>query len=39
MGQALWTDLPLAMAELSADDGVRVVVVAARGPDSRWVST
>jgi enoyl-CoA hydratase len=32
MGPALWTDLPLAMAELSADSGVRAVVVAARGP-------
>ncbi|MHB8221051.1 MAG: crotonase/enoyl-CoA hydratase family protein [Acidimicrobiales bacterium] len=32
MGPALWADLPRAMAELSADDGVRAVVVAARGP-------
>ncbi len=32
MGPALWADLPRAMAELSADRGVRAVVVAARGP-------
>jgi len=32
MGPALWADLPVAMAELSADDDVRAVVVAARGP-------
>jgi enoyl-CoA hydratase len=32
MGPAFWTDLPLAMAELSSDSSVRAVVVAARGP-------
>lgn len=32
MGQDLWRDLPLAMAALSADEDVRVVVVAAKGP-------
>ncbi len=32
MGQAFWNDLPVAMAELSADRAVRVVVIAARGP-------
>jgi len=32
MGPAFWNDLPLAMAELSADSSVRAVVVAARGP-------
>ncbi len=32
MGPALWSDLPVAMAELGADDEVRAVVVAARGP-------
>ncbi len=32
MGSALWTDLPLIMASLSADDRARAVVLAARGP-------
>jgi len=32
MGPAFWDDLPVAMAELSADPAVRAVVVAARGP-------
>ncbi|MDE3087088.1 MAG: crotonase/enoyl-CoA hydratase family protein [Acidobacteriota bacterium] len=32
MGPAFWDELPRAMAELSADDGVRAVVVAAKGP-------
>jgi enoyl-CoA hydratase len=32
MGPDFWTDLPRAMATLSADDSIRVVVVAARGP-------
>ena len=32
LGQAFWDDLPLAMAELSEDNSVRAVVVAARGP-------
>jgi enoyl-CoA hydratase len=32
MGPPFWHDLPLAMAELSADRAVRCVVVAARGP-------
>ena len=32
MGGAFWSDLPLAMAGLSDDPEVRVVVVAARGP-------
>lgn len=32
MGPALWSDLPVAVAELGADDEVRAVVVAARGP-------
>ena len=31
LGPDFWRDLPLAMAELSADDDIRVVVVAARG--------
>ncbi len=31
LGPAFWTDLPAAMAELSDDDQVRAVVVAARG--------
>ena len=31
MGPAFWQDLPLAMAELSSDDRVRAVVLAARG--------
>jgi enoyl-CoA hydratase len=33
LGPAFWADLPRAMAELSGDDRVRAVVVAARGPD------
>jgi enoyl-CoA hydratase len=32
MGPAFWSDLPLAMEELSEDRSVRAVVVAARGP-------
>ncbi|MGO9343380.1 MAG: crotonase/enoyl-CoA hydratase family protein [Acidimicrobiales bacterium] len=32
MGPAFWADLPVLMAELSADPEVRAVVVAARGP-------
>ncbi len=32
MGAAFFDELPLAMAELSADEAVRAVVVAARGP-------
>ena len=32
MGPAFWDQLPRAMAELSDDDGIRAVVVAARGP-------
>lgn len=32
MGPALWSELPAAMATLSADEAVRAVVVAARGP-------
>jgi enoyl-CoA hydratase len=32
MGVDLWRDLPRAMAALSGDDAVRVVVVAAKGP-------
>jgi enoyl-CoA hydratase len=32
MGPAFWADLPLAMEELSADDEVRAVVLAAKGP-------
>jgi enoyl-CoA hydratase len=32
LGPAFWADLPRAMAELSDDDRVRAVVVAARGP-------
>ncbi len=32
LGPAFWTGLPTAMANLSADDEVRAVVVAARGP-------
>ncbi len=31
MGPAFWSDLPLAMAELDDDPGVRAVVLAARG--------
>ena len=33
LGPAFWSDLPDAVADLSADDGVRAVVLAARGPD------
>jgi enoyl-CoA hydratase len=32
MGPDLWSDLPRAMAALGADDTVRCVVIAARGP-------
>ncbi len=32
MGLDLWRDLPLAMEALSADDEVRVIVIAAKGP-------
>jgi enoyl-CoA hydratase len=32
MGPAFWSELPRAMAELGADEGVRAVVIAARGP-------
>jgi enoyl-CoA hydratase len=32
MGHDLWRDLPRAMAEVSADEGIRAVVVAAKGP-------
>jgi len=32
MGQAFWTDLPRAMAEVSDDQDIRVVMIAARGP-------
>ncbi len=32
MGPAFWQELPDAMEELGSDDGVRAVVVAARGP-------
>ena len=32
MGPAFWSDLPVAMSELSADPDVRAVVVAAKGP-------
>jgi enoyl-CoA hydratase len=32
MGPPFWADLPAAMAELSSDEAVRAVVVAARGP-------
>jgi enoyl-CoA hydratase len=32
MGQDLWRDLPLAMAAVSDDPAVRVVIVAAKGP-------
>jgi enoyl-CoA hydratase len=31
MGPAFWTDLPLVMADLGADDSVRAVVLAAKG--------
>lgn len=31
MSEDMWTDIPAAMAELDADDSVRVVVVAGRG--------
>ncbi len=32
MGPAFWNDLPLAMAAIGSDPGIRAVVVAARGP-------
>jgi len=32
MGPEFWRDLPVAMAELSRDDAVRAVVIAAHGP-------
>ena len=32
MGPAFWSDLPIAMSELSADPDVRAVVLAAKGP-------
>ncbi|HEY1830673.1 MAG TPA: crotonase/enoyl-CoA hydratase family protein [Acidimicrobiales bacterium] len=32
MGQDLWRDLPRAMAAVTADQAVRVIVIAARGP-------
>src|SRR5580658_7276714 len=32
MGPAFWDDLTVAMGEVSADSGIRAVVVAARGP-------
>jgi enoyl-CoA hydratase len=32
MGPAFWSELPLAMAELSVDPQVRAVVIAAKGP-------
>lgn len=32
MGHDLWRDLPRAMAEVSDDEGIRAVVVAAKGP-------
>ena len=32
MGPAFWSDLPVAMAELSDDPDVRAVVIAAKGP-------
>lgn len=32
MGPAFWDDLPVAMAEIASDAGVRAVVLAARGP-------
>lgn len=32
MGPAFWTDLPVLMDELSDDDDVRAVVIAAKGP-------
>ena len=32
MGPALWADLPVLMEELSDDDDVRAVVIAAKGP-------
>src|SRR5688572_539896 len=31
MGQAFWSDLPLVMRDLGDDDGVRAVVIAAKG--------
>ncbi|SRR5581483_9848437 len=32
MGPALWSDLPVMMEEISEDDDVRAVVIAAKGP-------
>jgi enoyl-CoA hydratase len=32
MGPAFWDDLPVVMAEMGADDGVRAIVLAAKGP-------
>jgi enoyl-CoA hydratase len=32
LGPAFWTDLPLAVSAITADRGIRAVVVAARGP-------
>ena len=32
LGPAFWDDLPVAMAAIGADPGIRAVVVAARGP-------
>lgn len=32
MGRAFWDELPRAMAELSADDSIRAIVLAAEGP-------
>jgi enoyl-CoA hydratase len=32
MGPAFWDELPRAMSELGADDAVRAIVIAARGP-------
>jgi len=32
MGPAFWSDLPVAMAELSGDESVNAVVIAAKGP-------
>jgi enoyl-CoA hydratase len=32
LGPAFWSDLPVAMGELSGDRGIRAIVIAARGP-------
>ena len=32
MGRAFWAELPVAMAELNADEDVRAIVLAAEGP-------